>query len=118
VADKLELQEGDFTAISSKVGNADVVLLDRVVCCYPDWRTLLDAAATRAARAVAMTYPRESWYNRIWITSANLFMAVLRRTFRLHLHSPSAMHKLLRERGFTPHVVGHRMAWELLVATR
>ena len=118
VADKLELQQGDFTSISQNVGNADVVLLDRVVCCYPDWRTLLDAAATRARVAVAMTYPRQSWYNRIWIYGANCGMTILRRTFRLHLHPPAAMHDLLRERGFKPQVVGHRVAWELLVARR
>jgi 2-polyprenyl-3-methyl-5-hydroxy-6-metoxy-1,4-benzoquinol methylase len=118
VADRLELREGDFTSISSNIGNADVVVLDRVVCCYPDWRTLLDAAATRAGAAVAMSYPRVSWYNRVWISTANLGMRVLRRTFRLHLHSPVAMHNLLRERGFTPQVVGHRFAWELLIAIR
>jgi predicted RNA methylase len=118
VDDKLELQEGDFTQISGEVSNADVVLLDRVVCCYPDWRALLDAAAARAGSAIAMSYPRQSWYNRMWIASANVAMMLLRRTFRLHLHSPAAMHTLLRERGFTPQVVGHRVAWELLVATR
>ena len=118
VANRLELQEGDFALINSAVGSADVVVLDRVVCCYPDWRTLLDAAATRAGMAVAMTYPRQSWYNRVWVTTANIGMRMLRRTFRLHLHSPAAMHELLRARGFAPQVVGHRLAWELLVATR
>src|SRR5688572_20171582 len=61
VANRLELQEGDFALINSAVGSADVVVLDRVVCCYPDWRALLDGAATHAGMAVAMTYPRQSW---------------------------------------------------------
>jgi SAM-dependent methyltransferase len=118
VANRLELREGDFTSVSGAIDSADVVVLDRVVCCYPDWRSLLDAAASRAGMAVAMSYPRQSWYTRLWVTIANLGMRVLRRTFRLHLHSPAAMHELLRARGFAPKVVGHRFAWELLVATR
>jgi SAM-dependent methyltransferase len=118
VADRLELQQGDFTTISHEVANADVVVLDRVVCCYPDWQSLVDAAAARAQSAVAMTYPRAAWYTRMWVKSANLMMFVLRRTFRLHLHSPAAMQERLRKHGFAPQVVGHRLAWELLVATK
>ena len=118
VADRLELFEGEFSAISSQVGGADVVVLDRVVCCYPDWKALLEAAASRAQSVVVMSYPRESWFSRLWIGSANLGMRVLRRAFRLYLHSPSEMHALLRRHGFVPQVVGHRVAWELLIATR
>lgn len=118
VANRLELQQGDFTAISDQVASADVVVLDRVVCCYPDWQSLLSAAAARAQAAIALAYPREAWYTRLWIKSANIGMFLLRRTFRLHLHAPAAMHELLRTHGFAPEVVGHRFAWELLIATK
>ena len=47
---------GDFVAL------ADKVTLDRVVCCYPDDKALLEAAAARARRLVAFTYPRNRWY--------------------------------------------------------
>jgi hypothetical protein len=78
----------------------------------------MDTAATHARAAVAMTYPRETWYTRIWVKSANAGMRLLRRTFRLHLHSPSAMQALLRARGFEPQVIGHRGVWELLIAAK
>jgi SAM-dependent methyltransferase len=116
--ERLELKHGDFTEVATEVAAADVVVLDRVVCCYPDWQGLLSNAVAHARTAVVMSYPRASWYNRIWIASANLTMRVLRRTFRLHLHAPAAMQELLRRQGFAPSVVGHRLAWELLVATR
>jgi hypothetical protein len=44
-----------------------VVTLDRVVCCYPDAETLLRAAAQRARKLVAFTYPRDRWYVRVFI---------------------------------------------------
>jgi hypothetical protein len=55
---------GDFAAIASTLADADVVTLDRVVCCYPDAEDLLRTAAQRARRLVALTYPRNRWYVR------------------------------------------------------
>ena len=118
VADRLQLKQGDVTEIGDQLATSDVVVMDRVVCCYPDWRTLVDTASAHARAAVAMTYPRAAWYTRIWVKSANAGMRLLRRTFRLHLHSPSDMHALLRARGFEPQVIGHRGVWELLIAAR
>jgi magnesium-protoporphyrin O-methyltransferase len=118
VGERLELKQGDFTEVAALLPVADVVVLDRVVCCYPNWQTLLGSALAHARSVVLMSYPRAAWYNRIWISSANLVMRLLRRTFRMYLHPPAAMHALLQSHGFQPHVVGHRFAWELLIATR
>ena len=65
-----------------------------------------------------MSYPRATWYNRIWIDSANLALRALRRAFRLHLHPPAEMRGLLKQNGFATEVVGYRLPWELLIATR
>ena len=118
VADRLQLKQGDFTEIAGQVDPVDVVVLDRVVCCYPDWHALLSEASSHARTAIVMSYPRESRYTRAWIDSANLAMRGLRRAFRLHLHPPRDMRQLLHTRGFQTEVVGYRMPWELLLATR
>ncbi len=118
VADRLKLKQGDVTGMAEPLETVDVVVLDRVVCCYPDWQALLTIASSHARAAVALSYPRQAWYTRLWVNGANAGMSVLRRTFRLHLHSPAAMHELLHINGFSPQVIGHRGVWELLVATR
>jgi 2-polyprenyl-3-methyl-5-hydroxy-6-metoxy-1,4-benzoquinol methylase len=118
VGERLQLTQGDFTEVAADLPIVDVVVLDRVVCCYPDWRMLLERAAAQTRSVMVLSYPRATWYNRIWIALANLAMRVLRRAFRMHLHPPVAMQALLRSRGFQPRVIGHRLAWELLVATR
>ena len=46
---------GDFVDVANKVPIADVVTLDRVVCCYPDYRSLLDEATRRASRGLALS---------------------------------------------------------------
>lgn len=118
VANRLRLERGDFTEIGSRIEAADIVVLDRVVCCYPDWRALLEQAAAHARGALLMSYPRQAWYTRVWVRATNIGFSLLRQTFRLHLHPPADMQALLRSRGFTPRVIGHRAVWELLLATR
>ncbi len=96
----------------------DLVVLDRVVCCYPDWRALLDAAAARASRAIAFTYPRSAWWTSLGVSAANSALWLMRRRFRMHVHPPSEMHALLRSHGFAPRVAGHVGVWEVCIAPR
>src|SRR5688500_17373791 len=47
-ADRVEFHHGDFVDLAERVPLADVVTLDRVICCYPDMPALVEASATRA----------------------------------------------------------------------
>ena len=49
-ADAVEYRLGDFVALSDEIDPADIVVLDRVVCCYPDMPALVEASAARARR--------------------------------------------------------------------
>jgi magnesium-protoporphyrin O-methyltransferase len=66
--------QGDFVAISGTLPDADVVTLDRVVCCYPDAEVLLGAAAARTRQLLALTYPRDRWYVRTLFASGNFWL--------------------------------------------
>jgi len=48
---------GDFAVIAGTLPDADVVTLDRVVCCYPGAEALLRQAAGRARQLLAFSYP-------------------------------------------------------------
>jgi len=62
---------GDFTLIADGLPDADVLTLDRVVCCYPHAEALLHAAAARTRQLLAFTYPRDRWYVRVMIGMQN-----------------------------------------------
>src|SRR5215207_8370729 len=66
-SDRVNFIHADFTDVASDLPAADIVTLDRVVCCYPDFRGLLKAAADHSRKALALTYPRETWYIRIFL---------------------------------------------------
>lgn len=44
---------GDFLAVASQVPAATLVTLDRVICCYPLYRPLLEESLKHAERYVA-----------------------------------------------------------------
>ncbi len=70
---------------------ADVVVLNRVVCCSPDGVELAAAAARLARRTLVLSFPRDSFWTRIALRVMNAGMAVMRRSFRVFVHSPTAL---------------------------
>src|SRR5262249_13783816 len=67
LAQRMEFHEGDFVEHASRLDAADVVALDRVVCCYPAYQPLLEAAAAHCRRVFAYAYPHDRWYIRFGI---------------------------------------------------
>src|ERR687885_2153684 len=57
LADRVERRRHDIAVAPDEVQPADVVVLHRVVCCYPDYERLLGAAASRARRLLAFSHP-------------------------------------------------------------
>jgi magnesium-protoporphyrin O-methyltransferase len=117
VSERLEVEVGDFAARRTEE-RYDVVILDRVVCCYPDWRALLEPAAAAARGALALSYPREIWYMWVFRVLLNAGMKLFRKNFRFYVHPPAAMEDLLARAGLEPRVERREGPWELVVAVR
>jgi magnesium-protoporphyrin O-methyltransferase len=108
----------DFTDVESELPKADVVTLDRVVCCYPDFRRLLTTAARHSQQALALTYPREAWYLRIVWPLMNFFQSLRKDPFRVFLHPISEMDGLLRREGFQRVTLRRLFVWEMALYQR
>ena len=104
-ADRITYREGDFVALADGVEPADVVTLDRVICCYPDMESLVGRSAARARRLYGLVYPQERWWVGAGLRLTNLLMRLSRRSFRAHLH-PTAAEALHARR---PHVAGRAL---------
>ena len=98
-ADRISYREGDFVALADRVEPADVVTLDRVICCYPDMESLVGRSADRARRLYGLVYPQERWWVATGIRATNLLMRLLRRGFRAHLHPTAAVDAAARRHG-------------------
>lgn len=101
VADRIEREIGDF-AQDGRFGDADVVVMHRVVCCYPDYERLVGEAARRARRMLVFSFPPRNLLARLVNWSANLWMRVRRNEFRSYVHPPEAMIEAARRHGLEP----------------
>ena len=90
---------GDFVGIAGQFPAADIVTLDRVICCYPEYERLLDESVRHADRHFALSYPRDVWYVRTWVGVENLARHLRRNPFRTFVHSASAMDDVIRRAG-------------------
>jgi NADPH:quinone reductase-like Zn-dependent oxidoreductase len=77
---------GDFVEEASSLEPADVVVLNRVVCCYPDAPRLLELASALARRAVVLSYPRETTVNRLSFSAINASLRLRRCALRVYVH--------------------------------
>ena len=118
VADLLDFELADYAQRKPAGSTSDIVVMDRVVCCYPEWQQLLDAAARDGRLAIALTYPRDAWWTRLGVRLSNLFLRLRGTPFRVHVHSVMRMQQALAAAGFSPHVHGYHGPWEIMVAER
>ena len=98
--DRLVYRQLDFTQEESEIGPADIVVLDRVVCCYPDMEGLVRPAAQHARQLCAVVYPRTTWWVRLGGFLFNGYLWALRRTFRFFLHDPRKIADTVLSQGF------------------
>ena len=108
----------DFTDVAANLPQADVVTLDRVVCCYPDFRSLLTNASEHSCKAIAMTYPREVWYTRIGLGVINFFQRLRKDPFRVFVHPIQEMDVLLNTQGFKRMKMKRLFVWEMALYTK
>ena len=104
---------GDFAVIADTLPDADVVTLDRVVCCYPDAEALLRQAAERARQLLAFTYPRDRWYVRTLIVLENLWLRLTGKEFRAFVHTPDRMGAVLESAGLVRATRRKTLVWTL-----
>ena len=108
----------DFAHEADNVDAADVVVMNRVVCCYPDLPALVRPAAHHTRRLLALVFPRETWWMQLGERAMNFGMWLLRRDFRFFVHPHQAIIALTREAGLRPTHDQLSGPWRLMIFER
>lgn len=116
--DRTTARTGDFVELAQSIDPADVVTLDRVVCCYPDVDALLGAAADKATRIVGIVYPRDIWWNRVVGRLMNSWGWLTRDVTRWYLYPTSQVDGILRRAGFAGREITHDWIWQVVLYRR
>jgi 16S rRNA G966 N2-methylase RsmD len=116
VAGRMERHVGDFAADGTEP--ADVVVLHRVVCCYPDYEGLLGAAADKARHTLVFTYPPRNIVSRAVLGLVNLWLRMRGTEFRTFAHPPERMTDVVRRAGFEPYARRRGGIWRGIALAR
>ena len=114
IRERVEYRQADFAGAAGDVPNADVVIMHRVICCYPDMPTLVGAAAQHAGRLLALSYPADAWYMRLGRRVLNAAMWLQRSGFRFYVHDPAAIRGAATDAGMV--LVRHVDSWPWQIA--
>jgi hypothetical protein len=115
---RVERRLVDIAADPAAVKPADIVVLHRVVCCYPDYSTLLATAADHARQQIVFSYPARNLVSRAVVGTQNLLFRLLRRDFRTFAHPPTAMLAVLAEHGLRSVAAHGGSVWQIGAGTR
>ena len=117
-ASRVTYLHGDFVELAAQIEPADIVTLDRVICCYPDRETLVGLSVERARRFYALVFPRSGWWMRAGGRLLNLARPVVGLTVPLYIHPTPAVDALVQGHGFERLFHGKTAIWQTIVYRR
>jgi hypothetical protein len=118
LAERVTVRLGTLETLADEVQPADVVTLDRVICCDPDMEALLAVVTAKAGRIVGLVYPRVTWWNRLAERVFTLWSWITRDETRWHLHPEVDIDFILRFAGFERRFIDRTFVWRIAVYER
>ena len=111
LGERTEYLEGDFMALADEIAAADVTLLDKVVCCYPDADGLVHRSLQKTQRVYGLIYPRNRWFIRLGMSVLAFFLRLVRSNFRPYVHDPDQIEQWITAEGFKKHYDNQTFIW-------
>jgi magnesium-protoporphyrin O-methyltransferase len=97
--DRMTRRQVDIASTPDEVEAHDIVVLHRVVCCYPDYERLLTAAANHAKRLLVFSHPPRNWVTRMFTRLQNVGFRLMGKSFRTFAHPPADLVAVAAGRG-------------------
>lgn len=109
---------GDFVELAEEIRDADITILDKVICCYPEWQILLDRSLEKTRRVYALTYPRNRYATRAGVRAMHWLLSLFRCCYQPYIHDPEQIRKRIHEHGFYLTHAVLTTAWHTQVYSR
>lgn len=123
-ADKLSLNsqvsyfKQDFAQHAEMHVPVDLVVMDRVICCYPFLDLLLGQAAEKASRFLAISFPVENILIKMGVKTADFFLTLFGSGYHPYLHSHDAIHQTAEGAGLKLAHTDRHYVWQIMIFER
>jgi hypothetical protein len=118
IEDRVTRRLGDFVALQHEFDQADIVVMNRVVCCYPWMERLMGAAVGKTSGYLAMVFPRERWWVKTGLGMGNTFTALRKCDFRAYVHPVAEIESVATRAGLVVRHSDKNLIWQALVLER
>jgi magnesium-protoporphyrin O-methyltransferase len=118
LADRMTFLAGDAVRRADAIDGADVVTLDRVICCYPDVASLVNLSAAWAGRLYGIVLPRDRWIVRAGLALEALWYRLLRKRYRPYAHPNRVVDELAIAQGLEPLAETGTLFWRVALFRR
>lgn len=118
LTERVNFQHGDFVEVAPQIPPADIVTLDRVICCYADMENLVSLSVARARKLYGIVYPRDVWWVKLGIKVMNFIFRLSKNPFRTYTHPTRAVEAIVNNGGFKHRFYRHTLLWQVVVYAR
>jgi magnesium-protoporphyrin O-methyltransferase len=117
-AARMSHYHGNFIDLAVNIPPADMVTLDRVICCYDDMHRLVELSSAKAGKLYGLVYPRDTWWVNFGFSFENFTLWLQRNPFRVFVHPTEEVEAIVRSNGLERRF--HQMAgtWQIVVYGR
>ncbi len=117
-AEKTKFYFGDFVEIANTIAEADIVTLDRVICCYDEMEKLVNLSADKAKVFYGIIFPIDKWIIKKLHKIFNLGFVFERNSMRVFIHSTEKIEEILKLKGFENIFHKRYLLWQVILFKR
>jgi SAM-dependent methyltransferase len=118
LAETIDFKHGDFTTIAPYVDPAEIVTLDKVICCYDDMSELVKLSSKLSRKIYAIIYPRDVWWTKLALPFINFYPLIRRSPFRVFIHPTKKVEEIIIKNGFKRDYYAKTLFWQIAIFTK
>jgi len=118
LAERVNIKHGDFTTTASDEDSADIVTLDKVICCYDDMSELVGLSSKLARKIYAVIYPRDVWWTKLALLMVNFYPRIKGSSFRVFIHPTKKVEEIIFGNGLKRNYYATTLFWQVAIFTR
>ena len=104
--------------MASNVDSADIVTLDKVICCYDDMSELVGLSSKLARKIYAVIYPRDVWWTKLAFLMMNFYTRIKGCSFRTFIHPTQKVEEIIFENGLKRNYYTTTLIWQVAIFTK
>lgn len=113
--EKAQFHAGDCTDVYDQIDKADCITLDKVICCYPNYKEILEATCDKSTGYVSLSYPMDGVISQAAARLGGLYFMLKHNPYRPFVHSVKEIRQIFLTKGYNR--VAHNIAFPWHVET-